>query len=104
MEDQGQEAVKTFITVEVAYALPERQWLVKVQLPAGATVQAAIDASGIADQVPGIEITPDRLGVFSIKAEPTTTLHDGDRVEIYRPLQVDPKESRRRRAKEGSAD
>jgi putative ubiquitin-RnfH superfamily antitoxin RatB of RatAB toxin-antitoxin module len=86
------------IAVEVAYAEAGRQWVLPVQLPAGATVMQAIEASGLLEQVPGLAIDPARLGVFSRKAAPGQVLEDGDRVEIYRPLSLDPKEARRRRA------
>ena len=86
------------IAVEVAYAEAQRQWVLPVQLPAGATVRQAIEASGLMEQVPGLVIDAARLGVFSRKATPEQVLEDGDRVEIYRPLSLDPKEARRRRA------
>ena len=86
------------IVVEVAYAEAGRQWVLPVELPAGATVMQAIEASGLMAQVPGLQIDPARLGVFSHKAAPDQVLEDGDRVEIYRPLSLDPKEARRRRA------
>ena len=86
------------IAVEVAYAEAGRQWVLPVELPAGATVMQAIEASGLMAQVPGLQIDPTRLGVFSRKAAPDQVLEDGDRVEIYRPLSLDPKEARRRRA------
>ena len=86
------------IAVEVAYAEAGRQWVLPVELPTGATVMQAIEASGLAAQVPGLAIDPARLGVFSRKAAPDQVLEDGDRVEIYRPLSLDPKEARRRRA------
>ncbi len=89
------------ITVNVVYAEPERQFVRRVTLPAGSTVMQAIEASGIAQAVAGLLIDPARLGVFSRKAAPDQVLGEGDRVEIYRPLTLDPKEARRRRAHEG---
>ena len=89
------------IAVEVVYATPERQWLICVELPAGSTVQQAIDQSDIQGQVEGLSIDPQALGIFSRKVTPEQLLRDGDRVEIYRPLLADPKESRRRRAAAG---
>ncbi|SFS13160.1 hypothetical protein SAMN05216570_2796 [Dyella sp. OK004] len=88
------------IAIEVVYAEPGRQWLHQVSLPAGSTVMQAIEASGIAAAVQGLQIDPARLGVFSRKAGPDDVLSNGDRVEIYRPLTLDPKEARRRRAHE----
>jgi len=89
------------IAVEVVYAEAGRQWVLPVELPAGATVMQAIEASGLLAEVPGLEVDPARLGVFSRKAAPDRVLEAGDRVEIYRPLTLDPKEARRRRAQGG---
>ncbi|HEY9380891.1 MAG TPA: RnfH family protein [Burkholderiales bacterium] len=89
------------ITVEVVYAAPQRQALYRVEMGAERTVRAAIEASGVLNDFPDIELTRNRVGIFSKLAQLDTPLRDGDRVEIYRPLQVDPKEARRRRAKQG---
>jgi hypothetical protein len=64
-------------------------------LPAGATVSDAVERSGLRDRFPGLSIRPDRLGVFARACGPGATLRDGDRVEIYRPLTMDPKKARR---------
>ena len=88
------------IRVEVVYALPERQALLAVELPAGSTVAAAIEASGLRREFPELEIDPQAIGIFSRKVSLEQLLRDGDRVEIYRPLQADPKEVRRQRAAE----
>ena len=87
------------ITVNVVYAEPERQVVRRVSLPVGSTVMQAIEASGIAQAVADLVIDPERLGIFSRKAAPDQVLGEGDRVEIYRPLTLDPKEARRRRAR-----
>ncbi|RAO74991.1 RnfH family protein [Dyella jiangningensis] len=87
--------------VEVVYAGPSQQVVRRVSLPAGSTVMQAIEASGLARDVPGLVVDPARLGIFSRKAAPDQVLGEGDRVEIYRPLTLDPKEARRRRAHEG---
>jgi len=84
--------------VEVAYATPQKQVLIKVEAPAGCTVSEAIELSGIRTRFPGIEINPQALGIFSRKVSPDQVLRDGDRVEIYRPLIADPKEMRKQRA------
>lgn len=86
------------IKVEVAYALPERQYLYQVTLPAGATLEQAIAASGILDVRHDIDLSKNNVGVFSRPATLDARLNDGDRVEIYRPLLIDPKELRRQRA------
>ena len=88
------------IRVEVVYALPERQALLSVELPAGSTVAEAIEASGVRREFPDLEIDPEALGIFSRKVSPDQQLREGDRVEIYRPLRADPKEVRRQRAAE----
>lgn len=89
------------VRVEVAYALPGRQWLLAVTVPSGATLAEAIEASGIRAKVADLVIDPDRVGIFGRKAALDTVLADGDRVEIYRPLLADPKEVRRARAQRG---
>lgn len=86
--------------MEVVYALPERQAVLTVELPRGGTAVQAIEASGIRDRFPGLVIDPAAVGVFGRKVALDHVLRDGDRVEIYRPLQADPKEVRRRRASE----
>ncbi|WP_266168208.1 RnfH family protein [Dyella subtropica] len=86
------------IVVEVVYAESGRQLFRRVELPFGSTVMQAVEASGIAGMVEGLQIDPARLGVFSRKVQPDDVLSDGDRVEIYRPLTLDPKEARRKRA------
>lgn len=91
--------VERMIQVEVVYADAERQILRQASVAQGSTVMQAIHASGIAQAVPALEIDPGRLGIFARKAAPEQVLRDGDRVEIYRPLTLDPMESRRRRAR-----
>lgn len=86
------------LAVEVIYALPDRCWRVPLRLPAGATVADALAAADLPSRVPGIEVDPEGLAVFGQAATPATALHDGDRVEVLRPLTVDPKQARRRRA------
>ncbi|MBB1624557.1 RnfH family protein [Achromobacter sp. UMC71] len=86
------------IGVCVCYALPAQVWLRDVRLPAGATVADALEASGFAQAFPVVPAWERGVGVFGRAAEPQTPLADGDRVEIYRGLSFDPKESRRRRA------
>lgn len=78
------------IRVEVVRALPHDVKLVEVNLPAGATVRDALNASGMT--------ASGAVGVFGRLVGAETRLNDGDRVEIYRPLAADPKEQRRRRA------
>jgi putative ubiquitin-RnfH superfamily antitoxin RatB of RatAB toxin-antitoxin module len=77
--------------VEVVRARPEGADTVSVELRPGATVREAVAASGLPHD--------NAFGVFGKRARPDQRLADGDRVEIYRPLEIDPKEARRRRAK-----
>jgi hypothetical protein len=88
------------IEIEVAYALPENQLVRRLDLPAGTTAKQAVEFSGITSLFPEIDLSRNKLGIFGKLVSPDTVLHDRDRVEIYRPLAVDPKESRRKRAKE----
>ena len=89
------------IDVQVVYALPERQELVSISLPAEATLQSAVEASGLLLKYPEIDLASARCGIYSQLSKPDTVLRDRDRVEIYRPLIADPKEVRRRRATAG---
>jgi len=85
------------LAVEVAYATPVRQVILRLQVPPGTTVAEAIDASGVREQFAEIGAHP-VVGIFSCKVALDHVLASGDRVEIYRPLLVDPKQSRRQRA------
>lgn len=88
------------ITVEVAYACPDAQRIIKLQVEPGSTIEKAIDCSGILDNFPDIDLTKQKVGIFSQPKKLTDLLKDGDRIEIYRPLLLDPKEARRKRAKD----
>jgi len=89
------------INVEVVYALPAQQPLLRVQLAEGATVEEAIRTSGVLDAFPEIDLAKNKIGIFSKLVKLDETVRDKDRVEIYRPLIADPKEVRRKRAEEG---
>lgn len=95
------EAGAASINVEVVYALPARQELIRLSLPVGATLQQALEASGLPQKHPEIDAIKGKFGIFSKLAKPDTVLRDRDRVEIYRPLIADPKEVRKQRAAEG---
>lgn len=86
------------IAVEVAYALPHQQALLKIRLPAGATALQAAQQSGIASKFDGLDLEDATLGIFGHVVAPGQVLRDGDRVEIYRPLLADPKDVRKARA------
>lgn len=85
------------IRVEVVYPLPQKQEIFAVNLPAGATVRQAIEASGVLQKYPEIDLAKNKFGVFAKLAKPDAPLRDRDRVEIYRPLIADPKEVRKQR-------
>lgn len=89
------------IRVEVVYVTPECQDIFKLQLPLGSTVATALEASGLLPRHPEIDLSVNKLGIYSKLAKGDTVLRDQDRVEIYRPLIADPKEVRKRRAAEG---
>jgi hypothetical protein len=91
-------AETAMIAIEVAAALPDRQLVVPVQVPAGTTVAEAVALSGIAERLSCLEVDPDRLGVFGRRRRPEEPVKEGDRVEVYRPLTADPKEIRRQLA------
>ncbi|MDH3789102.1 MAG: RnfH family protein [Xanthomonadales bacterium] len=84
------------IGIEVAYALPDRQSLLKLAVRRGTTVIDAIEQSGIRKLFPGMEIS--EVGIFSRKVAFDHELEDGDRIEIYRPLIASPQEMRKKRA------
>lgn len=86
------------LRVSVCYALPGHVWMRELHLPEGATVADALDACGFAKAFPVVQPWERGVGIFGRPAEPQAPLADGDRVEIYRELSFDPKESRRRRA------
>ena len=85
------------LSVQVCYALADEQALIALELPAGTTVHQAIEASGILQRFPQIDLSTQAVGVFGKLKPLDTVLADHDRVEIYRPLLVDPKVSRQRR-------
>ncbi len=87
--------------VEVAYALPEQQVILGVEVPTGTTLEQAIHESGLLEQFPDIDLATAKLGIFGKLKKKDQVLRAGDRVEIYRPLIADPKEVRKQRAAEG---
>ena len=87
------------LTVEVVFALPLEQDCAVVELPDGASVRDAIARSGVTARHPIIDLGACRVGIWGRPAGLDDRVRNGDRVEIYRPLQADPKESRRARAR-----
>jgi putative ubiquitin-RnfH superfamily antitoxin RatB of RatAB toxin-antitoxin module len=86
------------ISIEVAYALPDRQALLEVVIEQGTTVEQAIKASGIIKRFPQIDLSKDKVGIWNRTCKLSDEPKKGDRIEVYRPLIADPKEVRRRRA------
>ena len=86
------------IAIEVAYANPEQQVIIALEMPQGATVEQAIKASGLLSQFPEIDQATLKVGIFGSVCKLEQLLAKADRVEIYRPLIHDPKEARRQRA------
>jgi len=93
--------VSAKIVVEVAYALPEKQYLQRVTLEEGATIEQAIAASGLLTLRTDIDLSRNKVGIYSRPAKLQDRVRDGDRIEIYRPLTADPKALRRQRAEKG---
>ncbi|WP_374512104.1 RnfH family protein [Niveibacterium sp.] len=91
------------IHVEVLYAHTHKADLVRVNLPQGSTLQQALEASGLLQKHPEIDLSTNKVGVFGKLCKADTVLRDRDRVEVYRPLIADPKEVRRKRAEDGKA-
>lgn len=87
------------IRVEVAYARPDRQEIIAIEVESGCSIQRAIEQSGILQRFPEIDLQCQSVGIFSKRRELTDILQAGDRVEIYRPLTIDPMEARRAKAK-----
>lgn len=88
------------LTIELIYALPDEQELITISIKDGATVEEAINASGILEKYPQIDLTATKVGIFSKATKLNEKLRDGDRIEIYRPLIADPKEMRRKKAQQ----
>jgi putative ubiquitin-RnfH superfamily antitoxin RatB of RatAB toxin-antitoxin module len=84
--------------IQVCYALSGQSFLQELEIESGTTIAQAIEASGVLTQFPDIDLSQQRVGIFGKLKATDTELREGDRIEIYRPLRADPKETRRRRA------
>ena len=91
------------IEIEVAYALPEKQFLERLKVPNGTSVAQAIRLSGICTKFSERQPNDKNLGIFGTLVKSEKILRNHDRIEIYRPLTVDPKEKRRKRVKKATA-
>ena len=94
-------ADSTTFRVEVAYARPDEQAIMPVEVPEGATVEQVIILSRIQERFPEIDPKAAKVGIFGKLSKLSAVVHAGDRVEIYRPLLADPKAVRKQRAAEG---
>lgn len=86
------------MTVQICHAEPERQILLELQVPNGFTLRQAIVTSGILQQLPDLVLDRLQVGVFGKIKSLNSGLRPNDRIELYRPLRVDPKDARRQRA------
>jgi hypothetical protein len=89
------------ISIEVAYARPEEQVILKLDVAPDTSIQQAIEQSGMLERFPEIDVGTLKAGIFGKLKKLTQTLQQGDRVEIYRPLIADPKQVRKERAAAG---
>lgn len=87
------------IKVEIVYAQPGKECLLAIELKHECTIEEAIHHSGILTMFPDIDLAKNKVGVFSQLKKLSDRVCDGDRIEIYRPLLIDPKEARRKKAK-----
>jgi len=91
-------AVPISFSIEVAYASPQQSWLIQCNVEEGTTIQQAIEISGILKRCSDIDLETNRVGIFSKIVALDVLVGAGDRIEIYRPLIIDPKQARRLRA------
>jgi putative ubiquitin-RnfH superfamily antitoxin RatB of RatAB toxin-antitoxin module len=97
-------SAEMMIRVEVVYALPNEQRVLSLIVDNEACVEAIIQQSGVLALYPEIDLTTNKVGVFSRNVKLNATVNDGDRIEIYRPLLADPKDIRRKRAEQAKLD
>ncbi len=95
------EAQLALIDVEVAYAKPEEQVIIRLRVPVGSTIAQAIEQSNILTRFSEIDWATIKVGIFSQVCKLDAVLKQNDRVEIYRPLLCDPMQARRDRAVQG---
>lgn len=86
------------LNVELVYATHEQQKTLKLTMPEGSTIHEVILRSTILEFFPEIDLNQQKVGIFSKVRALTDQVQEGDRIEIYRPLLIDPKEARRARA------
>jgi putative ubiquitin-RnfH superfamily antitoxin RatB of RatAB toxin-antitoxin module len=98
MADVAAASVAGRIGVMVCYATARQEWLRALEVAAGTTIGEAIEQSGVLEAFPDINLSTQPVGIYAKKKTLDTVLRARDRVEIYRPLVADPKDSRRKRA------
>lgn len=86
------------LQVYLCYATAQREFIRQMQVDVGTTIEQAIRASGVLDEFPEIDLAASPVGIYAKKKPLDAVLRERDRIEIYRPLVADPKDSRRRRA------
>lgn len=86
------------LEIEIVYGLADRQVLKGMTVAEGITVREAALQSGLEVEFPELDLQQAPLGIFGKVVKSETVLRDGDRIEVYRPLLIDPKEARRKRA------
>lgn len=91
------------ISIQICYARPNQQFLLEQMVVPGTTIQQAVENSGIIQQASEIDLSVWRVGIYGKLKTLDTVLREHDRVEIYRPLIADPKDSRRKRAENKDA-
>ena len=93
------------IEIEVVYGLAHKQKLVSLQVELGTTVRQGAELSGLDKEFPGLDIAESKLGIFgkAVRNPDAELLKEGDRIEIYRPLLIDPKAARANRAAKAAA-
>lgn len=91
------------IGVQIVYATAAAEYLRSFEVEQGTTIEQAIHQCGILQDIPGIDLATQPVGIYAKKKPLDTVLRAHDRIEIYRPLLADPKETRRLRAKKKTA-
>lgn len=91
-------SISAAINIEIAYAMPDRQYLKKVTIPGGTTAREALSFSDLAVEFPQLDLQTCSIGIFGQVIANDRVMQTGDRLEVYRSLQMDPREARRQRA------
>jgi hypothetical protein len=91
------------VNIDVVFALPDRQELLALNVDTGTTVEAAVALSAISDKFSGVDLSACQAGVWGKVVERDYRLQEGDRLELYRPLQIDPRDARRLLAASGGS-